>query len=68
MAEAVYHNNTRDLFSEVRKMNTGKRLMVRLKMMIFVNVLVISLINCTIVYHMMLIYFRRLRIKLIQAY
>ncbi len=25
MAEAVYHNNSRDLFSEVRKMNAGKR-------------------------------------------
>ncbi len=25
MAEAVYHNNVRDLFSEVRKMNAGKR-------------------------------------------
>ncbi len=25
MAEAVYHNNSRDIFSEVRKMNAGKR-------------------------------------------
>ncbi len=25
MAEAVYHNNSRDLFFEVRKMHTGKR-------------------------------------------
>ncbi len=25
MAEAVYHNNSRDFFSEVRKMNAGKR-------------------------------------------
>ncbi len=25
MAEAAYHNNSRDLFSEVRKMNAGKR-------------------------------------------
>ncbi len=25
MAKAVYHNNSRDLFSEVSKMNAGKR-------------------------------------------
>ncbi len=25
MSEAVYHNNSRDLFSEVRTMNAGKR-------------------------------------------
>ncbi len=25
MAEAVYHNNSRDIFSEIRKMNVGKR-------------------------------------------
>ncbi len=69
----MYHNNSRDLFSEVRKMNAGKRSQPvsvdgKGEHNDICHIFSDKFDKLYIVYHMMLIYFRRLSIKLIKRY
>ncbi len=66
MAEAVYINNSRDLFAEVRKMNTRKSLILLVLMVLqgmrrYLSCLVINMNNYIKVYHVILMYLKRLR-------
>ncbi len=70
MAEAVYNNNSRDLFAKVRKMDARKRCnpvsvggMAR-----YLSCLIINMNNYLTVYHVILMYLRRLRGRLMKEY